>query len=340
MEVKEEKPLLCDICCKAFLTLDEFNAHMEKEHQKKTVSVCSGHEKLLNVEASNEKVQWKIVEDKKPQICDVCDEVFTDLDSFIAHKEVHRNEQFFVCADCNRIFTVEDDLNEHLETHNVPDVIQPEVGVLKTLPASNFFSQHLNELLERPFELQSRTLKKQSKMEGRQQRRTVLSFHSRLGQLHLCNKCGKSFPRRYQLTCHKILQKYNRFRCMARKCSKNVTASTLYGHAHEYQCSNPFTKKSIRAKHVESHSHQQNSRSIEGIRWKFHFTPHPGIQVGERSYECDQCDRSFKQKSHLKYHLRMHNGERPFPCELCDKAFIQKSHLKYHLRLHTGEKPF
>ena len=88
---------------------------------------------------------------------------------------------------CNRIFTAEDDLNKHLRTHNVPDALQPEAGVLKTPPRSNFFSPNtylgLNEFLERPFELQPRTLKKGSKMEGRQQRRTVISIHSRIGTI-------------------------------------------------------------------------------------------------------------------------------------------------------------
>ena len=75
------------------MTLHEFNVHLEKEHEKKTASVLSGHENPLNVETSKGKVQSEIVEeDKKPEVCDECGEAFMDSDSFIAHKEEHRNE--------------------------------------------------------------------------------------------------------------------------------------------------------------------------------------------------------------------------------------------------------
>ncbi|KAL2088770.1 hypothetical protein ACEWY4_015669 [Coilia grayii] len=92
------------------------------------------------------------------------------------------------------------------------------------------------------------------------------------------------------------------------------------------------------------------------------------LNVRERRYKCDQCDKSFFQLCHLKKHkfthsdlkpylctecgknyssqesfrahLLMHRGERPYKCQKCDKRYGLKRDLKEHEVLHTGEKPF
>lgn len=97
--------------------------------------------------------------------------------------------------------------------------------------------------------------------------------------------------------------------------------------------------------------------------------PNPSqLNVRERRYKCDQCDKSFFQLCHLKKHkfthsdlkpylctecgknyssqesfrahLLMHRGERPYKCQQCDKRYGLKRDLKEHEVLHTGEKPF
>ena len=359
MEVKEEKPLLCDICYDAFTTLDEFNTHVEMKHQKNIASISSACVNLFNVEVSNEKLQSKACEgkdvlieivevDKKPYVCSECSEAFMRLDSLVAHKNEHRNEHFFVCADCNSIFTVEDDLNKHLKTHNAPDF-------------------GFDQPAELSFKLQSGTLKRENEMHLGPQPPAAVAIHSRLRQLHQCNKCGKSFLRRHQLTCHKILHKYSRFRCMPSNCSK----ATLYGNRNissdckpipADQHKKPLTKKYIFGKHLELYRDQQYSKSIQcakEVRWKSY------LKKGETPHQCDKCVTTFKQKSHLidyprahteekcnqcdrsflhktdfRYHLSLQGRERPFRCDECDKAFGQKHHLKQHMRTHSEEKPF
>ena len=64
------------------------------------------------------------------------------------------------------------------------------------------------------------------------------------------------------------------------------------------------------------------------------------MDANKKNFQCEVCEKSFKQPSVLVVHQRIHNGERPHVCDFCGKGFAQAGSLTIHRRLHSNEKPY
>ncbi|MGH0161663.1 UNVERIFIED_CONTAM: hypothetical protein FKN15_041381 [Acipenser sinensis] len=71
-----------------------------------------------------------------------------------------------------------------------------------------------------------------------------------------------------------------------------------------------------------------------------HLRTHQQIHTEVRLFHCNECGKSFSMSANLKAHKRIHTGEKPFKCTECGKSFNQLGNLKRHQRLHIGEKPY
>lgn len=64
-------------------------------------------------------------------------------------------------------------------------------------------------------------------------------------------------------------------------------------------------------------------------------TLHAGV---DGSFQCSECDKSFKRSEHLKRHIRsVHLKERPYACEFCDKRFLRTDNLAQHSKTHKKD---
>ncbi|XP_013177874.1 PREDICTED: zinc finger protein 25-like [Papilio xuthus] len=67
-----------------------------------------------------------------------------------------------------------------------------------------------------------------------------------------------------------------------------------------------------------------------------HMKQHSGI----KDHICEICGAGFYTQKSLIRHNLIHKGERPFSCHLCTKKFIARCDLNRHLRIHAGYKPY
>jgi len=56
------------------------------------------------------------------------------------------------------------------------------------------------------------------------------------------------------------------------------------------------------------------------------------IHTNEKPYECDVCDKAFRDSSNLKKHKRIHTNENPYECDVCEKRFTRAGALQKHMR--------
>ena len=45
------------------------------------------------------------------------------------------------------------------------------------------------------------------------------------------------------------------------------------------------------------------------------------IHTNEKPFECDVCEKRFRESGNLKVHMRIHTNEKPYECDVCDKSF-------------------
>jgi KRAB domain-containing zinc finger protein len=59
-----------------------------------------------------------------------------------------------------------------------------------------------------------------------------------------------------------------------------------------------------------------------------------------RSYDCEDCGKSFKNNSTLINHKLSHSDEIKFECPICGRGFKLKGNLKTHLVVHENKKKY
>lgn len=162
-----------------------------------------------------------------------------------------------------------------------------------------------------------------------------------------CNICDAIFTSRDKVRLHKEVNHPKEKR--ERRCN-DVTKN--WGDVGQYECElcdKKFISKSKIRKHMDVHKNKDRPKrlcTICGLELcsTYNLNNHIRTVHGrERKFHCTfpLCDRRFSHSHHLKTHMNRHKGIRPFQCEQCVKSFFDKTTLREHIKsVHLNLKAY
>ncbi|XP_046384306.1 zinc finger protein 37 homolog [Ischnura elegans] len=161
---------------------------------------------------------------------------------------------------------------------------------------------------------------------------------------HCCHICRETFPSQRKLRSH--------LKSHAKEAPVSKNHSSLKRKHQCPQCPQNLASEFNLRQHMKTHSETCNyCCHVCGKLFKTHSSllNHARIHVLDelkesgrdstvlanghlvKLYQCQVCDKKFRQSGHLAIHIKGHSGVRRFACGECSMSFTEKYNLRRHI---------
>ncbi|XP_069506438.1 zinc finger protein 84-like isoform X1 [Ambystoma mexicanum] len=280
--------------------------------------------------------------------CTQCEKRFRSKTTLLAHNRTHTRKKQHQCTQCTKCFVFKAHLANHQKFH-------ANEAKLKGLPLDE---KHGREY-ERNVTLKvtnvthsRRPLEKERSSESEQP-----AFEKKGSITHItvpsaekpykCTECDKCFKQKAAVLIHHRTHTGEKpYHCST--CEKSFRIkSHLVGHERSHtgekpykctRCEKTFSQKGNLMVHFKRrHEMEESPECADSVPRKESVIAGIRTHNGESSYNCSQCEKSFRVEARLVSHQKSHLVERPYPCTKCERRFIYKGNLILHLSRHDDK---
>ena len=247
--------------------------------------------------------------------------------NFRQHLESHQ-EKTIPCQECDKLFASNNLLKAHIKTVHRKNLSCDQCDFKTSLP--KLLKQHKQQ--KHPNHQPNIKCRSCEKMFLTKQQATN---HEKLSHGHKCvecDECGKMFVTSGQLNHHrKLMHKNNAVGCdLCDKTFKNEAyLRTHVKRVHSKTEHTPGTWTCPTCNSVVSSKSQKGLRSLMKRHLETHEPP---------KYNCDYCDKSFRDKGNYDGHINEHKGLTPYKCEPCNKSYASQGGLYQHYKRSAAHK--
>ncbi|XP_013138097.1 PREDICTED: zinc finger protein 585A-like [Papilio polytes] len=316
----------CDSCVLGFTRKENYDLHVEKRHDENIgINICNICEsRFTNIKALDKHRKKHYVVYK----CKLCDYETLELWSMVNHSRLKHNndaEGQIHCKKCSFIARNPEEMSKHVQSQHFLQC--KECG--DKFKGKNTLRTHQIRIHAVKREYKCDICEKSFKTKSRLESHIVTHNSTLARKLSFCTTCNVQYKNIYVFRNHL-------------KNSANHSERTYECK----ECKKKFASKVYWRKHWEFYHLQKsqfkceicNKLFISDWRLKNHRQTQHGV-TRNRNHTCNICGKKFYTQSTLRGHQLTHSEERSYMCEDCGDTFKQRPALYTHSRLVHKMRP-